>query len=128
MNIMRCYLNLLRESMKEIQGVPVWIDPSAVQLLALAKKTTLRGSIIAGQMYVWDAADDTHYGMYSDIVGYEEDYSGNNDFMIGNADDKEMEDWESGIEVSPGIVLSGNEGALSHPVIQSLLSASRRGK
>jgi hypothetical protein len=123
---LRRWMRLVTESVRDINGVRTWVDPSARQLLALSRTMALRGTVMNGQMYVWNALDDTHYGLRGEVIGYEtdiEDYAGDDDFVIATLDHNEMQDWRTGneIEISPGIFLSGNTKALSHPVLQSLI-------
>ena len=111
---------LVVEGVTEIDRVPAWVDPSRAQLMALSKKIPLRGTIVDGHIYVWNAEDETHYGIHRILVSYEEDYAGDYDFMIAPPDD--MQDYINGkeVEISPGVFLNGNAGALAHPVIRSL--------
>ena len=122
MTTMRHFMTLC-EGVTNIGDMRAWVDPSKAQLLALAKRITLRGTVVDGHIYVWDARDQTHYGIHSTLVGPEEEYLSEDDFMIGRPSSGEMDDYLNGneVEIAPGIVLNGNQGALSHPVIRSLI-------
>lgn len=108
---------IIAESVTEINHTRVWVDPSRFQLISLAGRFPLRGTVVDHHVYVWDAHSDTHYGIRSAIVGEEPDYGGDDDLVVARKGTSVDEEWFFGneVEIGQGVYLSAGTRARQAP-------------
>ncbi len=121
------FSDVIHESIEQIGKATVHSDPSWAQTVGLVRSSAyraLRGLVVEGHVYVWDAYDAWHQSVYEELTG-DSAGSGNVAFIVAEPDtgDAEMQNWlkEGPVWQIGDILLGLNSGVLSNPLIQSWL-------
>ena len=130
----------LNERAELIGDLQTQRDPSLQQVIGLLKRSaeqSLRGIVVGGSVYVWDAYDGYHEQVYhaltgvdvKDIFGRPKEYSNFRFVMFTKGtDDMQMGDWTATgpmYEIAPQVYMVGYAGAYTNPTVKSWLRKAK---
>ena len=130
----------LTEGRERVGNLDVWVDPSPSQIIGLTRRMLIRGTFMLGHTYIWNAMDDSHYGIKRAVdPDYDYDTAPETDFVVVNRalldkageDAYELDDSWIGSgpvqgEIADGVVLAAQNDALQTPLVAALIKIANR--